>query len=117
MTFSKNEGWIGVDFDGTLATHDYYRGEEHVGEPIEPMVKKVRKWTREGKDVRLFTARKPSPILRRWMRDHLGVILPITNVKDPHMIAFYDDKAVGVKKNTGEPYHPDNEKEVLKNAA
>ena len=72
-----------------------------MGAPIEPMVRRVRKWLREGRDVRLFTARKPHPALRRWMRDHLGEILPITNTKDHHLQFFLDDRAVQVERNTG----------------
>jgi hypothetical protein len=97
----KGEGWIGVDFDGTLAHYDHYRGDDHCGAPIEPMVRRVRKWMMEGKDVRLFTARKPHPALRKWMFEHLGAILPITNTKDSHMIALYDDRVVQVVRNEG----------------
>ena len=107
-------GWLAVDFDGVLAHHDHYRGENHFGKPIEPMVRKVRKWIREGKDVRLFTARKPTPALRRWMEEHLGKVLPITKLKDRFMQGLWDDRAVGMKKNTGEPFHPDNETQVFK---
>ena len=93
--------WVGVDFDGTLATYDHYRGDDHTGDPVEPMVKLVRKLLHDGVDVRLFTARKPHPALRKWMKEHLGVILPITNVKDPGMIVMYDDRAINVQRNTG----------------
>lgn len=105
------DGWIGVDLDGTLAHYDHYRGDEHVGAPIESMVKRVRKWINEGRDVRLFTARSPHPAIRRWMKDNLGAVLPITNVKDPKMQVLYDDRAVQVTRNTGET-HPDHEKQV-----
>jgi len=98
----KYPSWIGVDFDGTLAHYDHYRGDDHVGAPIEPMVRLVRKWLHEGKKVKIFTARKPSPALRRWSKQHLGVILPITSTKDPGMVTLYDDRAVNVKRNTGE---------------
>ena len=107
----QGHGWIGVDLDGTLAHYDKFRGEEYVGDPIEPMVKRVRKWIDEGKDVRLFTARKPHPAIRRWMQEHLGKVLPITNVKDHHMQVLYDDRAVQVKRNMGET-HPDHEEQV-----
>lgn len=93
--------WVGVDFDGTLATYDHYRGDDHVGEPVEPIVRLVRKFLHDGVEVRLFTARKPHPVLRKWMKEHLGQILPITNVKDPGMIAMYDDRAINVQRNTG----------------
>ena len=98
----KHRSWIGVDFDGTLATYHGWKGDDHTGEPIEPMVRLVRKLLHEGKDVRLFTARKPHPALRKWMKQHLGQVLPITNVKEPGMIAFYDDRAINVKRNSGE---------------
>ena len=106
--------WVGVDFDGTLATYDHYRGDEHTGDPVEPMVKLVRKLLHEGVDVRLFTARKPHPALRKWMKEHLGVILHITNVKDPGMIASIDDRAIGIMRNTGKPFSEENMKSVLK---
>ena len=96
-----NPPWIGVDFDGTLSHYDHYRGDEHTGAPIEPMVRLVRKWLHEGKTVKLFTARKPHPALRKWMKEHLGQVLEITNVKNPGMVALYDDKAVNVQRNTG----------------
>jgi 16S rRNA C967 or C1407 C5-methylase (RsmB/RsmF family) len=99
---ADGKGWIGVDLDGTLAHWDHYRGDDHVGKPVEQMVKRVRQWIREGKDVRLFTARKPHPAIRRWMQEHLGKVLPITNTKDHFMQAFYDDRAVQVRRNTGE---------------
>jgi hypothetical protein len=98
----QGEGWIGVDLDGTLAHWDEWRGDDHVGRPVEPMVKRVRQWLREGRDVRLFTARKPHPAIRRWMKDNLGEVLKITNVKDHLMQALYDDRAVQVTRNTGE---------------
>jgi hypothetical protein len=93
--------WVGVDFDGTLATYDHYRGDDHVGQPVEPIVRLVRKFLHDGVEVRLFTARKPHPVLRKWMKEHLGQMLPITNVKDPGMIAMYDDRAINVQRNTG----------------
>ena len=95
------DGWIGVDFDGTLAHYEGFKGDDHVGAPVEPMVRRVRKWLREGKDVRLFTARKPNPALRRWMLEHLGEVLPVTSTKDHKCQAMYDDRAVQVKRNTG----------------
>lgn len=105
----KNKAWIGVDLDGTLAHYDTYKGDEHIGDPIEPMVDRVKQFIKEGKDVKLFTARLPHPAIRRWMAKHLGVILPITNVKDQYMQALYDDRAIGMERNTGEPYSPENE--------
>ena len=109
-----HDTWIGIDFDGTLAEDGHHDGPEDTGPPIEPMVRQVRRWLREGYDVRLFTARKPHPALRRWMQEHLGTVLKITNVKEPGMICFYDDRAVGVKRNEGVVFSKDNETEAWK---
>lgn len=109
---SHGKGWVGVDFDGTLAHYDHYRGDEHTGAPIEPMVRRVRQMLMDGHDVRLFTARKPHPALRKWMREHLGKILPITSVKDPGMQLLIDDRAIGVERNTGKLDNTERLKEI-----
>lgn len=115
MTNPKYEGFIGVDWDCTLFSYTQYKGPEDIGEPIKPMVDRVKGWVKEGKDVRIFSARgKDSyPAMRRAMAKHLGVILPITNIKEPSMYAFYDDRAVAIEPNEGEPYSQENEDEVL----
>ena len=107
-----HNGWLGVDLDGTLAHYETFKGNDHVGAPIRPMVDKVKGWLDEGQDVRIFTARDPHPAIRAWCKEHLGKVLPITNVKDRHMIALYDDRAVGVKRNEGVAFHPENEEQV-----
>jgi len=112
MKENNFRSWIGVDFDGTLATYDHFRGDDHVGEPVESIVRLVRKWLHQGQDVRLFTARKPHPVLRKWMKQHLGQVLPITNVKDPGMILFIDDRAIGVERNTGKLDNEERLKDV-----
>lgn len=106
-------GWIGVDLDGTLAYYDEWRGERHIGAPIEAMVERVRKWVADGVPVRIFTARvcadggnecdvaEVRHVVEEWCRLHVGVELPVTNVKDYAMIELWDDRAVQVERNTG----------------
>ena len=102
-------GWIGVDLDGTLAHHGSWR-EGHIGEPIVPMVDRVKKWLSEGQDVRIFTARAPYPdaceLIELWCLEHLGARLKITATKDFSMIALWDDRCVQVVPNTGQPVDP-----------
>jgi hypothetical protein len=107
-----HDGWVGVDLDGTLAHYEEYKGDDHVGAPIKPMVEKVKQMLADGYDVRIMTARKPHPAIRDWCKIHLGKVLPITSTKDKHMIALYDDRAVGVRRNEGVPFHEDNETQV-----
>ncbi len=53
----SNNGWIGVDFDGTLAQYDKWVHADHAGAPIPLMVERVKRWLAEGQEVRIFTAR------------------------------------------------------------
>jgi pyruvoyl-dependent arginine decarboxylase (PvlArgDC) len=103
--------WIGVDLDGTLAHQE--EGDDwdlSIGAPVERMVQRVKKWLSEGEDVRIFTARVHSDkdgriaaAIRAWCKKNIGVEIPVTNKKDPWIRELWDDKAVQVKHNTGEP--------------
>lgn len=97
--------WIGVDLDGTLAHYDKWRGAEHIGEPILPMVRRVQQWLDEGKDVRIFTARAHEPgqipYVEKWCVEVFGRVLPVTNTKDFGMVMLWDDRCVRVVLNTG----------------
>jgi hypothetical protein len=104
------DAWYGVDLDGTLAEYDK-KDFPQIGEPIAPMIERVKKWIEEGKDVRIFTARIANkegmkwwetaiPIMT-WCAIHIGYILPITAQKDFGMIECWDDRAVQVETNTG----------------
>ncbi len=106
--------WIGVDFDGTLAYYEPGTFQPFVfGDPIMPMVERVKRWLAEGYEVRVFTARVAQPgrlvrgliekALKAWCLTHIGQELEITNEKDMDMLEFWDDRAVQVKMNTGEP--------------
>lgn len=101
-------GWIGVDLDGTLA--EYQSGQwPEIGEPIQPMLDRVFKWLEDGEEVRILTARAAhgdSEVERvtKWLVDVAGLPrLQVTAMKDPDMDVLWDDKAIQVKPNTGEP--------------
>jgi 2'-5' RNA ligase len=105
---AKGDKWIGVDLDGTLASYDGFKGAGHIGEPIGPMLDRVKQWLKDGNNVKILTARvneDPGGVARSaiedWTQKHLGQKLPITDVKDQHMVALYDDRAVPVERNTG----------------
>lgn len=126
---STNRGWIGVDLDGTLAHYDGWKGVEHIGKPVEPMLRRVKTWLAQGKDVRIFTARVYIPtveevggqeawekaaaeralammVIFNWCEEHIGQILPVTCIKDFGMIELWDDRAIQVVPNMGEPLDP-----------
>lgn len=114
------QGWIGVDFDGTLAHYDGWQGTK-LGEPIPAMVARVKGWVADGYEVRIVTARVSSrnekkrlengedmweadahrAAIEEWCAQHIGVRLPVTAEKDFEMIELWDDRAVQVEKNTG----------------
>lgn len=108
--------WIGVDLDGTLARHywpdDGPYDHTRIGDPILPMLNRVRAWCEQGVEVRIFTARvgpQPDPARREesilaidtWLLKHLGFVLPITATKDFRMAELWDDSAVRIHRNTG----------------
>ena len=98
---------IAVDLDKTLAFYHSGMGLRVVGKPIGPMIKRVRNWLAEGHKVVIFTARAGArgarPVIRQWLRRHGLPELEITNIKSPEFTEIWDDRAVQVGANTGEP--------------
>lgn len=101
-------GWIGVDLDGTIAVYGGWKGADHIGEPIAPMVDRVKIWLSQGIEVKIFTARvafdDDGSVLRSievWCEKHIGVVLPVTCSKDYGMVELWDDRCVQVIPNTG----------------
>lgn len=128
MSTTEHKAWIGVDLDGTLAHYDGWKGVENIGEPIRPMLERVKKWLEAGEDVRIFTARvfplntferggtpiitieesekhadayKAGVKIYDWCERYVGRILPITCRKDYAMKELWDDRAVTVMHNRG----------------
>lgn len=110
----KNNQWIGVDFDGTLAEEPEVHGPP--GKPIGPMVDRVKKWLKDGQQVKIVTGRYADPVTREqqvkdintWCEINLGQKLPITNEKDQYMRELWDDRVIPVEHNTGRLLIPDN---------
>jgi len=111
------EPWIGVDLDGTLATIDKWIGPNHIGDPIIPMVRRVKEMHAQGIRIKIFTARvSPTfqravglmegrciiPKIKVWCEQHLGFIPEITSEKDHLMVELWDDiSLVNIERNTG----------------
>ena len=122
----KKHGWVGVDLDGTAALYDHWRGPTHIGHPVPLMVERIKKWIREGQEVRIFTARvfpffyrsdeeidldlvnentldqsEAALAIQSWCFKYVGQKLAITCAKDMSMIQLWDDRAVQVVQNAG----------------
>jgi len=101
-------GWIGVDLDGTIAMYGGWQGADHIGEPIPPMVERVKDWLARGIEVKIFTARvafdedgSVRKSIEMWCEKHIGATLPVTCSKDYGMVELWDDRCVQVIPNTG----------------
>ena len=53
----EGKGWYGFDLDGTLAKYDGWKGIDHIGEPVKPMVELIKQMRDKGKVVKIMTAR------------------------------------------------------------
>jgi len=107
---TNEQGWIGVDLDGTLAEYDGWVSATHIGFPVDKMLARVKNWLVVGQRVKIFTARVSSsqeqPELARhaiqnWCRVYLGQELEVTAEKDIYCIQIWDDRAIQIEKNTG----------------
>src|SRR5512139_3162948 len=111
-----SEKWIGVDFDGTLATYSKQQGTG-LGEPIPLMVERVKRWLAGGIEVRVVTARVSSrnetnrlkngedmweagadrAAIEPWCEQNIGQKIHVTAEKVYAMKELWDDGAVSVE--------------------
>lgn len=100
-----NAGWIGFDLDGTLARHGSGDGIGGIGEPIQPMLKRLMSYLKVGVRCKIFTARaddfRQVRMVQRWLVSQGVPPLEVTNKKDYLMIYNYDDRARQVVPNLG----------------
>lgn len=131
----SNNGWIGVDLDGTLAEYHGWVNTFHIGDPIPKMVERVKRWLALGIEVRIFTARIDGGkaaskmgvdadivakyenveaitlMIQQWCIRHIGQSLEVTCKKDYGMMQLWDDRAIQVVPNTGE--RVDNQQDLI----
>jgi hypothetical protein len=80
-------GWYGFDLDGTLAKYDGWKGIDHIGEPVKPMVDLIKRMHDEGKVVKIVTAR----VAPRKLED--GTVgLESAMISSEDMRQFYNGK-------------------------
>lgn len=107
-----------IDFDGTLATYDGWKGALHLGEPHKGAVEFVNKALEMGHEVILHTCRttivtpegsvdrdhfvsqeEMVSVLQKWMKSY-GIrdgVQIWTEPGKPHCDAYIDDKGVSVR--------------------
>lgn len=102
-------GWIGVDFDGTLAKRARW---PDLGEPIPAMLERVKAWVAAGVEVRIVSVRAGEghgDRVQDWLERHGLPRLIVTDKKDHRMFQLWDDRAVRVETDTGRILGPDPE--------
>lgn len=65
LRLAQHGGWIGVDLDGTLFTYNDWVPWNVFGDPIAPMVERVKVWLAAGVAVKIVTARVGCPVYNR----------------------------------------------------
>lgn len=123
---NNEKSWIGFDLDGTLAFEEAeWQGFEHIGKPIKSMVDKLKAYLKQGKTVKIVTARvnQYNELDNYVARIHIcqwlckqGLYtdidyIEIVSGKDMYMEKLYDNHVVQVETNTGRIID-DNEKKV-----
>ena len=102
----KEEDYIGVDLDATLAFYESgnFRNDV-IGNIIPEMKEKVLKEIASGTKIKIFTARAHNPnaipYIKKWLMENGLGDLEVTNVKTPGMREIWDDRAKQVIPNTG----------------
>jgi len=102
---ANQQGWIGVDLDGTLAEATAWQGMDHIGPPVPLMMRRVRLWLERGLRVKIMTARAGDPegvvATQAWLKANGLADLEVTDKKDFGMIELWDDRAIQVVQNSG----------------
>lgn len=108
--------YIGVDFDGTMATYDGWKGATVLGKPVPEMVRRMQEAMRQGSQFWIFTARvnpaghkykdsldatEAFVAIAKWSMEVFGELLPITHEKNQLWQEIWDDRGRQVIENTG----------------
>lgn len=80
----SDEGWIGVDLDGTMAHYEGWNGGR-IGLPVPEMIDRVKRLIDKGYEVRVFTARAYRWEMLKVSQEHGAVQYGWDNYK-PHNV-------------------------------
>ncbi len=110
----SGKAWWGFDIDKTAFTDEGGTRGGVIGEPIMPIIRRIKHFLRTGRKVNIVTARvhpsEPdreeqvltvSRALDAVLGPEMASKIGIRSDKDRHMIALYDDRAEQVIPNKG----------------
>lgn len=111
MSVHVKPGYILVDLDHTLGHYTTHKEQGlNIGDPIPAMVERIKRWLKDGEDVRIFTARASradfkgsdeEKMIQEWCESVFGHPLQIQNWKCFDCKAIWDNIAVTVEVNSG----------------
>lgn len=102
---------VSIDFDGTLAEYDGWKGHDHTGKPLPGAIWALKVFQHNGYEVEIFTSRTRMDFVWRWVYDHAhGLVKRVNKTRKisknhsckPVVDIFIDDKSeywVGKKVN------------------
>ena len=94
---------IAIDFDGTIAKYDGYKGWSDVGEPMPEALQFLRTVAKIGYPLAIFSARARDPkgkqAIEQWVKKHKldDIIELVTHEKLPDFILIVDDRAIRIE--------------------
>jgi len=94
---------IAIDFDGTIAKYDEFKGWNDVGEPMPEALQFLRTVARLGHPLAIFSARARDPqgkrAIERWVKKYKldDIIKLVTHEKLPEFLLIVDDRAIRIE--------------------
>lgn len=91
---------IAVDFDGTIAEYEEFKGWNSVGKPIAGAIDFLKVLKEIGFDIAIYSARakdeKGKEAIEKWVKDNgiEDLIEFVTHEKLPEFLLFVDDRAI-----------------------
>ncbi len=93
----KSERIVSIDFDGVIANYDGWKGESHLGKPIEGAIGFIKRLGERGFKPAIYTTRNKNRI-EEWLKNNKFPDIEITNTKYPSVV-YIDDRCVQFKGN------------------
>lgn len=102
--------WVGFDFDGTLVRFPDGTTGKNYGADNTRVVELMRSLKKAGIPVKVVSARAVADasraVVQAWLDGHELADVPITDKKDFHMAALFDDLAISVDAASGRVVTP-----------
>lgn len=93
----KSERIVSIDFDGVISNYNGWKGENHLGKPINGAKEFIIRLIKEGFKPVIWTTRNKNKI-EEWLKNNKFPNIEVTNTKYPSVV-YIDDRCVQFKGN------------------